>query len=160
MTEPPIARITAEIRARYWDLPARIEQRRRYAHNTYMRAYMREVYRPARRRVDVTLTPAQYADLEQAAHAAGRKVTVFLREAAFAYLERRYLVPTDTEQGLHAVTRQLRAAGNNLNQLAHQANTQRRATAEDLRQARELLNTMEAAVTRFVRCPPPLSTPG
>lgn len=160
MTAPPIARITAEIRARYWDLPGQLAKRRRDAHNTYMRSYMREVYRQAHPRLDVTLSQAQYRVLEQAARRSGRPVTAYFREAAFAYLEQRYLVPRDTEQALHALVYQLRAAGNNLNQLAHHANTKRRATAEDVRQARELLTTMEAAITRFVRCPPSVSTPG
>lgn len=160
MTETPIARIAADIHTRFWDLPGQVQQRAKQQHNAYARRYMREVYRPTRRRVDVTLNRQQYDALEQAARAAGRPVAAFLREAAFAYLERRYLVPAGIEQGLHAVTLQLRAAGNNLNQIAHQANMKRRATADEVHQARELLQTMEAAVARFVRCPPPVSEPG
>jgi hypothetical protein len=154
MTATPLQQITAEIHARFWDLPAQIDQRKKRKRDAYRNRYMREVYRKAHPRLDVTLSQAQYRHLEQAARQSGRPVTAYLREAAFAYLERRYLVPRDIDESLHALVYQLRAAGNNLNQIAHHANTKRRATADDVRQARKLLVRMETAVTGFVRRPP------
>lgn len=151
---PKIQTICQEIHARFWHLPQHLQARARQQRNQYMRVYMREVYQKRRRRISLTLTPEQYGRLQKQAERSGRALAVFVREAALAYLERRYLVPKNLEHSLWQLTRQLRAAGNHLNQIAHQANTRKHASLSELKQARALLERMEALVSRSVSCPP------
>ncbi len=148
-----IQTIIQKIRARFWHLPQHLQARARQQRNQYMRVYMREVYPKQRRRISLTLTPAQYDKLQKQAQRSGRPLAVFVREAALAYLERRYLVPKHLERSLWQLTRQLRAAGNHLNQIAHQVNIRKHASLSELKQARALLKQMEARITQSVTCP-------
>jgi hypothetical protein len=145
--------IIAFIRSRYYRLPERIADRQRQSRNRYMREYMKNVYRKAHPVISVTLTEAEHRLLQTAACASGRKPAAFLREAALAYLNKRYLVPKNLETALHALTDQLSALGNNFNQIAKHANTKRRASAADIRAARALLEKTEARITAFVSSP-------
>lgn len=116
--------------------------------------YMREVYRKSRKTLNVMLLPDPYARLRKNARAAGITPTELMRSAAFAYFDLRFLLPKNLEAALHGLTRQLRAAGNSLNQVAHRANMTKAADNEDLRECLELLRNMERSVTRFVTEPP------
>lgn len=120
----------------------------------YVRKYMNDVYRKDHPSLNVTLSKSEYRRLRKEAKVSGRKCTAFLREAAFAYLDQRYLVPESLEEALYALTYQLTALGNNLNQIAKHVNTQRRASSDDLSAARSLLEHAEDLITSFVRNPP------
>ena len=106
----------------------------------------------------VTLTKAEYRRSRKAAQATPEgNPPLFSAKPAFAYLDQRYLVPERLEAALYALTYQLTALGNNLNQIAKHVNTQRRASAEDLSAARTLLEHAEDLITSFVRNPPEVS---
>lgn len=118
--------------------------------------YMREVYRKANKTLNVTMPQARFAEvIVPEAAKAGFSVTEYLREAAFAYAERRYLVPQGLEAALWAVSDQLAALGNNLNQIARHANLEHQATCQDLADARRCLERAEGLVEAAVRTPPP-----
>lgn len=117
--------------------------------------YMREVYRQVNRSLNVTMPRERFtAILAPAAAEAGLTVTEYLREAAFAYAEQRYLVPSGLEAALWAVSDQLAALGNNLNQIARHANLEHQATRQDLADARRCLERAEQLVESAVRSPP------
>lgn len=118
--------------------------------------YMREVYRQAHKSLNVTMPQARFAGVivPEAANA-GLTVTEYLREAAFAYADQRYLVPRGLEDALWAVSDQLAALGNNLNQIARHANLEHQATRQDLTDARRCLERAEQLVQAAVRTPPP-----
>lgn len=88
------------------------------------------------------------------ARLAGKPPTAFLREAALAYLERRYLVPARIEDRLQELVFLFRNIAGNLNQLAAKANALKRATVFDLLFARRLVLRLEEAVKDFLRRPP------
>lgn len=116
--------------------------------------YMREVYRKTH--IDLTVSiPKQQYDEVLLPHAvnAGRKVRAFVREAAFAYIGQSFLVPRDLEAALLAVTDQLAALGNNLNQIARHANLEQTASRQDVQDARRLLERAEQLVEEAVRFP-------
>lgn len=115
--------------------------------------YMREVYRPSRKSLNVTLTPEQYERIMAAAAEAGYRPRVYLREITLASLDRRPLVPRGLEAALWASADQLRAAGHNLNQIARLANTRREISPEQLQEARACLGQMEVTLERLVFAP-------
>lgn len=116
--------------------------------------YMREVYRKARKSLNVTLEAAVFDEvIAPRAAAAGLAPTAYLREAALAYTTQRFLVPAGLEAALFAVTDQLAALGNNLNQIARYANRHRAASRQDLADARALVERATALVEAAVRLP-------
>jgi hypothetical protein len=125
----------------------------------YMRRYMSGVYRKDHRSRSIILTAAEDRRIVKAARQAGRKPAAFIREAALAYLDKRYLVPEHLEAALHVLTYQLSAFGNNLNQIARHVNTRRSASDEELSAARSLLEHTEDLITAFVRNPPEAPQP-
>lgn len=154
MDDADIIRTT---RRRFLNLPEEVSKRRRDNRNEYMRGYMKNVYRKTSRRIESTFSEDQYRRILDEAERSGRKPSVFLREAALAYLDQRYLVPQDVESALRTLTLQLRSAGNNLNQIARYANTQKEASQALLQAARKCLQDMEDRITRFIENPPPAS---
>jgi hypothetical protein len=117
--------------------------------------YMREIYRKAHKTLNVTLSQEQFETvIVPRAAQAGLTVTEYLREAAFAYAEQRYLVPGGLEAALWAVSDQLAGLGNNLNQIARHTNLEHQATRQDLADARRCLERAEQLVESAVRSPP------
>jgi hypothetical protein len=110
-------------------------------------------YRPGIRRVNCTLTHEQYEQLSDCAKQAGMSPTQYLKAAAFAYMNTRYLVPENLEQALWKLTGQLHAAGNNLNQIARYVNTEKKASQQTIAQLRSLIEEMDERITAFVHCP-------
>jgi predicted transcriptional regulator len=147
LLHPALQAVVALTRDRWWQLPHSIGARQRQHRNAYMRAYMR-AYRQSAHAVSASLTDEERRRLAQEAEALGRKPTVCFREAAFAYFDRRTLLPKAYEEQLAAAIGEIRRVGNNLNQLAHHANARRRATHREVQEARRLLADLEAAVTR------------
>ena len=108
-------------------------------------------YRQAVRRVTCTLRHETYQRLIK--RSAGRKAAVFVREAALAYLERRYLVPPDVEKRLVTITAMIRNIAGNINQIAAKTNTLQRALLGDLKEARKRVLELEDVIRQFVRYP-------
>lgn len=108
-------------------------------------------YRQTVRRVTCTLRHETYEKLIK--RSSGRKPAVFVRDAALAYLEQRYLVPADIERRLVTVTALIRNIAGNLNQIAAKTNTLQRVLLWDLKKARERVLELEDVIRRFVRYP-------
>ena len=145
--------IISATRGRFRYLPDCVREQERQQRNAYMRRYMRTYRKGKSPPFNVSLSPERRRQLKKAAKDAGYKPTPFLREAAFAYLDRRIVLPKSFEEAIAAATFEIRRIGTNINQLAHHANLRQSATLRELQQARQLLTELEAAVTRFI---PPL----
>lgn len=149
-----IAAIIAHTHDRFWRLPESLALRRRQARRGYMRRYMRETYRPAHKTRNVTLSAEQDRQLRAAAAAYGRKPAALLREAAFAYLTRGTVLPKGLEEGIAALTLEVRRIGTNINQLAHQANLRPQRATANLRRATRLLSRLESVPAAYLPAPP------
>lgn len=146
-----IKRIQEDIHNKFCYLPEEVKKHAEY--NTYMREYMRNVYRKTHHRVTITLSPDEYQRLQQEADASQRKLAPFIRETVLATIDNRCLLPKDTEHALHEVTLQIRHIGNNLNQIAHQVNTHKRADKDDIQRSMALLKNLETLIRDFVHAP-------
>ena len=158
LLHPALQVIVAFTRDRWWRLPHCVSERRHERRNAYMRDYMR-AYRQSAHAVNASLSDEEYRRLAREAKALGRKPTTCFREAAFAYFDRRTLLPKSYEENIADAIGEIRRVGNNLNQLAHHANTRRRATHREVQEARQHLAALEAAVTRLLAWPLPAAAP-
>lgn len=117
-------------------------------------------YDEKRRRILLTLTPAQDREIRRAAREAGLKPAVFVRQATLAYMEQRYLVPKDQAESLTTLIAVLRNIGNSLNQVARFAATlQKKRTwfgqkPFDWKEAEAKVRELEGRVEDFIRRPP------
>lgn len=91
--------------------------------------------------VSLWLTDQEYQHLKQQVAITGLKVDPFIRQLIMgANLRPR---PPDTYA---ALLRELSAIGNNINQLAHQANARGEATREEVREAAQLVRQVARLV--------------
>ena len=117
-------------------------------------------YDQKRRRILLTLTPAQEREIKRAAREAGLKPAAFVRQATLAYMEQRYLVPKDQAERLTSLIAVLRNIGNSLNQVARFAATlQKKRTwfgkkPFDWQEAEAKVRELEEKVEEFVQRPP------
>lgn len=117
-------------------------------------------YDQKRRRIMLTLTPAQEREIRRAAREAGLKPAAFVREAALAYMDQRFLVPQDQAQRLTSLIAVLRNIGNSLNQVARFAATVQKKRGWfgkkpfDWQEAEAKVREMERRVEEFVQNPP------
>ena len=118
----------------------------------YMKAYRTDARNAGVRRVSATLNVAEYAQLADSAKAHHERITTHLKTQALANLERRYLVPPDTNERLDTLIAIMRGIGNNLNQLARHSNEMRYFL--DTEEVRLQVKRMEDAVRQFVSQPP------
>jgi hypothetical protein len=94
-------------------------------------------------RVNCRLEPIEMQILCDRARQAKIRPTTLLRDAAFAYLKQRFLLPPHLEETLVRLLQETRRIGTNLNQIAAKANALQRATWGDLRSARKLVSRLE-----------------
>lgn len=117
-------------------------------------------YDEKRRRILLTLTPAQDREIRLAAREAGMRPAVFVRQATLAYMEQSYLVPKDQAERLTTLIAVLRNIGHSLNQAARFAATlQKKRTwfgkkPFDWSEAEGKVRELEQAVEEFVQRPP------
>lgn len=149
-----IAAIVEHTRTRCWPVADAGAALKRQKRNAYSCRYRREVYRKKRAQRSVTLSLLQDRRLCAAADLHGRKPAAFLREAAFAYLDRGAVLPAMLQEGLAALTLEVRRIGTNINQLARQANTRSATAPAAFQRAVALLAELEAAPARFLPTPP------
>lgn len=110
-------------------------------------------YRAAVKRINNTLTKAEYAIIKKRAERLHMKPTTCLKALALAYSEQRYLVPANVETKLEAVVALLRNVANNINQVARQANQMRRSDFQDYLVLKEEVLTLEDKIKRAIRNP-------
>lgn len=110
-------------------------------------------YRAATKRINCTLTKAEYAAVEKRAQRLKMKPTACLKALALAYSEQSYLVPANVEAKLEAVVFLLRNIANNVNQVARRANQTRQASFQDYLMLKEEVMTLEDRIKRAIRNP-------
>lgn len=93
--------------------------------------------------VSVWLNEEEYQHLNEQAHKAGLGMDPFLRQLVMGVNLRPR--PPDTYA---ALLRELSAIGNNINQLAHQANARGEATRDEIDQAVELVQQVQRLVKK------------
>lgn len=105
------------------------------------------------RRVSVTLSPVEYAQIKQNADTHQERVTTHLKQCAFSYLDNRYLVPPDVVERLDTLLAVIRGIGNNLNQLARHSNEMRYFL--DTEDVRLKIKRLDEELRRFITEPKP-----
>jgi len=110
-------------------------------------------YRAATKRINCTLTKAEYAAVSARAARIQMKPTACFKALALAYSDQRYLVPPDIEAKLEAVVFLLRNVANNVNQIARRANQMRQANFQDYLILKEEVLTLEDRIKRAIRTP-------
>jgi Bacterial mobilisation protein (MobC) len=121
------------------------------SHSDYMKSFRATQRAQGVRRVSVTLSSEEYERLIAHANKHEAPPTAHLKQLAFSYLDKTYLVPSDITARLQAVTAILRGIGNNLNQLARHSNEMK--AFMDTNEVRLQLRRMEAEVKSFVTKP-------
>lgn len=110
-------------------------------------------YNPAIRRINCTLTHREATTLANEARRAGRKSATFLKQSAFAYLEKRYLVPRDQEEKLNTMVALMRNMASNLNQVARKTNKFNKVFFFDILKAKKTVHDLEEMLKNFIRQP-------
>jgi hypothetical protein len=118
----------------------------------YMQDYWLE-YNQRKKYIKCALELSQYQSLEEYARQAGMKPTTFLREAAFAYIHRRQLMPKSVSESLPSLIAFIRNIANNLNQIARHANTFKKTTFYNLSKARRNVLALENTILDFIEPP-------
>lgn len=119
---------------------------------TYMQAFRERQKLDGHTRATVNLSPDEYRRLAANAERHGQKIATHVKHLALANLDRRYLLPPDTNERLDALIAIMRGIGNNLNQLARHSNEMRYFL--DTEEVRLQVKHMEEAVRQFVAHPP------
>ena len=88
----------------------------------YQKAY-KQAYRADNRSVTLTVSKADYARLQKAAKAEGKKPTTLLHELAFAGFYQALYVPAELKAQLSELNFLVLNIANNVNQIAHWSNT-------------------------------------
>jgi Bacterial mobilisation protein (MobC) len=111
------------------------------------KAYLQS-YQANTHRVAITLTPAEYAELEKRAKAEGVKPTTLVKNMALAYHQSQQIPQEPILKELQELRFLLRNAANNINQIAHHSNTVGRLVDENgfLDEVRK----METTINEFV----------
>lgn len=102
--------------------------------------YLRD-YRKKRKRIELVCSFKTYNTLSLAASDYGRPLSPLILEWAMAYLEKGFILPDDQE--LIQLKHSLRRWGNNLNQIAHQANRESNIGQLQIERAVELVHRLE-----------------
>lgn len=115
---------------------------------TNARKLYNQAYSTRAHRVAVTLTPAEYSELEKRAKAEGVKPTTLVKNMAIAYHQGQAITPEPILKELQELRFLLRNAANNINQIAHHSNTVGRLVDENgfLDEVRK----METTINEFV----------
>lgn len=93
------------------------------AKEAYYKEYHRqyyESYKHKRLRVELRFTKSEYAAIKASARQHKKRISNHLKKCALAYINTDYIVPD--EKMLNDLKLQIRAIGNNINQIAYQAN--------------------------------------
>lgn len=115
----------------------------------YHRQYYKQ-YKDRRIRVETRFSKSEYALLKQSARRHHKRASTHLKESALAYMEQSYVVPD--ERLLQDLKLQIRAIGNNVNQIAYRANSSR-GKAVDIQALFSQLNRLEKLIEEKLTSP-------
>ncbi|MBL4585683.1 MAG: plasmid mobilization relaxosome protein MobC [Flavobacteriales bacterium] len=114
-------------------------------------AEYRKEYRNRHRRIEIVCAVDEFDSLKSSAKKHGKKLSPFLLECAFTYLKKGFILPDETE--LSELKTELRRWGNNLNQLAYQANKERSANTQLIYDSIALVKKLEHRLEQFFHRP-------
>ena len=120
--------------------------------------YMRTIYRPycakmKKMRIECRLSSEQSKVLENKSKEYGLTKSECLREAAFAHMEKQYLVPDSIGTELSTLVFLFRNMACNINQIAKHANTYKKLKVVDVLTLSKTVQELERLVTEFVENP-------
>jgi hypothetical protein len=104
-----------------------------------------------KKRLNLTLDPDQFQQVEKEAQDVGITTTAFIRESLLAYLKHERLPSRKTEQKFSELILLMRNMTNNLNQIARQANTVQKLSLKDFIQTKSLINNLEDTAENFIK---------
>lgn len=110
-------------------------------------AEYRKEYRNRHRRIEIVCAVDEFDSLKISAKKHGKKLGPFLLECAFTQLNKGFILPDETE--LSELKTELRRWGNNLNQLAYQANKERSANTQLIYDSITLVKKLEQRLEQF-----------
>jgi predicted DNA binding CopG/RHH family protein len=127
------------------------KQKKKNLKNLKHAQYMREEYSKRKKRLNLTLDPDQFQQVEKEAQDVGITTTAFIRESLLAYLKHERLPSRKTEQKFSELILLMRNMTNNLNQIARQANTVQKLSLKDFIQTKSLINNLEDTAENFIK---------
>ena len=114
----------------------------------YNKQYKSE-YQERTKRVSITLSNSEYAELEQRAKTEGVKITTLVKNMALAYHQQIQIMPEPIAEELKELRFLIRNVANNINQIAHYSNTIQRLADENGLLIE--IQKMEQIITTFVK---------
>lgn len=113
--------------------------------------YMRDEYLLGKKRLNLTFNSSDFVKVEKEAEITGLTPTAFLRNSVLAYMKNTRLPCQLAESNFSEMVFLLRNMGNNLNQIARQANTIQRLSFGDFVQTKSVLKNLEDTVADFMK---------
>ncbi|ETR66607.1 MAG: hypothetical protein OMM_12577 [Candidatus Magnetoglobus multicellularis str. Araruama] len=116
-----------------------------------MNSLSKKLYDEKRKRVKLTLTAEENEWFSNHASKKGERLAPFVKKLAVAQLRKQSkYIPTDEEQhSLKELISNLRAIGNNINQIAHVANVHKRSSAINFIKLRKKVADAEKLITDY-----------
>ncbi|HIJ25780.1 MAG TPA: hypothetical protein HPP65_06815 [Gammaproteobacteria bacterium] len=100
------------------------------AKSEYQKSY-RKRYAEGHRRINISVTKAEYNALQHLANRENKRVTTLVKDYAFAGVSRTLAVPKELQEELKQLRFLIRNIANNVNQAAHYSNSLRRVADEN-----------------------------
>lgn len=118
----------------------------------YNKQYQTE-YKERVKRVKITLSLFEYAEIEKRAKAEGVKPTALVKNMAIAYHQQAPIMPEVIREELQELRFLLRNVANNINQIAHHSNTIKRLADENglLLEIQKMEKTINDFVTQRIK---------
>ena len=112
---------------------------------------MKDKYVEKRKRVNLSLSDQEHELFLRHADKKGEKLSAFIKKLAFSQLKKQNkYIPTDEEQqSLNDLVNNLRAIGNNINQVAHVANVHKRSSTINFIKLRKQVADAENLIREF-----------
>jgi hypothetical protein len=108
----------------------------------YMRDYLVR-YRERNHEIKITLSNVDYAVVKRIAEKQGIKTSAYIRKATMEQSRNLYLFPKDLEIEIKAAVRNMRAIGNNINQVARYCNEEHYSSPDSLELIFNLVKKIE-----------------
>lgn len=121
------------------------DHRKKYQHN------YRKSYKSKTKRVNLTLTNAEYRDFSREAKKSNTKPTTYIKSLALSGLKHQAVIPPNIETELKTLRFAIRNIANNVNQIAHYSNTVHNLTAEQEHGLLQHLKQLEEAVFQYTQ---------
>ena len=115
---------------------------------TYQRQY-RQDYKGQAKRVNLTLSLAEYRVFSQAARKDNKKLASFIKDLAVSELESQAHIPSELQDELKTLRFAILNIANNVNQIAHHSNTVRQLALHEENNLLEYLRQLDEVVRQY-----------